>query len=57
MGDESPTPLVMEFIKASKVVITVHQARSHDEFRLPVPRSQLHRLVADCTELVDGRLR
>ena len=26
MGDESPTPLVMEFIKASEVVITVHQA-------------------------------
>ena len=35
MGDESPTPLVMKFIKASKVVITVHQARSHDEFRSP----------------------
>ena len=35
MGDESPTPLVMEFIKASEVVITVHQARSHDEFRSP----------------------
>ena len=25
--------------------------------RVPVPRSQLHRLVADCIELVDGRLR
>ena len=35
MGDEFPTPLVMEFIKASEVVITVHQARSHDEFRSP----------------------
>ena len=35
MGDESPTPLVMKFIKASEVVITVHQARSHDEFRSP----------------------
>ena len=33
MGDESTTPLVMEFIRASEVVITVHQARSHDEFR------------------------
>ena len=30
-----PLPLVMEFIKASEVVITVHQARSHDEFRSP----------------------
>ena len=30
MGDESPTPLVMEFIRASVVVITVHQARLHD---------------------------
>ena len=57
MGDESPTPLVMEFIKASEVVITVHQARSHDEFRSPEARSQLHRLVADGIELVDGRLR
>ena len=35
MGDESTTPLVMEFIRASEVVITVHQARSHDEFRSP----------------------
>ena len=35
MGDESPTPLVMNFIKASEVVITVHQERSHDEFRSP----------------------
>ena len=35
MGDESPTPLVMKFIKASEVVITVHQARSHDEFQSP----------------------
>ena len=35
MGDESMTPLVMEFIRASEVVITVHQARSHDEFRSP----------------------
>ena len=37
MGDESPspTPLVMEFIKASEVVITVHQERSHDKFRSP----------------------
>ena len=35
MGDESLTPLVMEFITASEVVITVHQARSHDEFRSP----------------------
>ena len=37
MGDESPTPLVMKFIKASEVVIPVHvhQARSHDEFRSP----------------------
>ena len=25
--------------------------------RVPVPRSQLHRLVADGIELVDGRLR
>ena len=31
MGDESPTPLVMEFIKASNLV----QAQSHDEFRSP----------------------
>ena len=35
MSDESTTPLVMEFIRASEVVITVHQARSHDEFRSP----------------------
>jgi hypothetical protein len=35
MGDKSPTPLVMEFIKASEVVITVHQARSRDEFWFP----------------------
>ena len=35
MGDECTTPLVMEFIRASEVVITVHQARSHDEFRSP----------------------
>ena len=35
MGDEFPIPLVMKFIKASEVVITVHQARSHDEFRSP----------------------
>ena len=35
MGDESPTPLVMKFIKASEVVIPVHQARSRDEFRSP----------------------
>ena len=35
MGDESTTPLVMEFIKASELVITVHQARSYDEFRSP----------------------
>ena len=37
MGDESPTPLVMKFIKASEVVIPVHQARSHDEFRFRSP--------------------
>ena len=35
MGDESTTPLVMEFIRASEVVITVHQARSHGEFQSP----------------------
>ena len=36
MGDESPTPLVMEFIRASDGVVNpVHQARSHDEFRSP----------------------
>jgi hypothetical protein len=35
MGDESPTPLVMEFIRATEVVIPVHQARSHDEFGSP----------------------
>ena len=35
MGDESPTPLVMKFIKASEVVITVHQALSREEFRPP----------------------
>ena len=35
MGDEYPTPLVMEFVRASEVVITVHQARSHYEFRSP----------------------
>ena len=51
MGDESPTPLVMKFIKASEVVIPVHQARSHDEFRSP----DLNFTV--CIELVDGRLR
>ena len=35
MGDESTIPLVMESIRASEVVITVHQARSHDKFRSP----------------------
>ena len=35
MGDESTTPLVMEFIRASEVVITVHQALSREEFRSP----------------------
>ena len=35
MGDESTTPLVMEFIRVSEAVITAHQARSHDEFRSP----------------------
>ena len=35
MGDESTTLLVMEFIRVSEVVITVHQARSNDQFRSP----------------------
>ena len=52
MGDESPTPLVMKFIKASEVVITVHQARLREQFRSPdlnftvygsTPRRQLSR--------------
>ena len=57
MGDESPTPLVMEFIKASEVVIRHYGTPGTVARRVPVPRSQLHRLVADGIELVDGRLR
>ena len=57
MGNESPTPLVMEFIKVSEVVITVHQARSHDEFRSPDLNFTVWSVVADGIELVDGRLR
>ena len=56
MGDESTTPLVMEFIRASEVV-TLRYTRHGRTRRVPVPRSQLHRLVADGIELVDGRLR
>ena len=64
MGDESMTPSVMEFIRASEVVITVHQAPSHDEFRSPDLNITVWSPTALSSshgyaryELVDGRLR
>ena len=57
MGDESTTPLVMEFIRASEVVITVHQARSHDEFRSPDLNFTVWSPTALPIALVDSRLR
>ena len=57
MGDESTTPLVMEFIRASEVVITVHQARSHDEFRPPDLNFTVYAAMTIEHCLADGRLR
>ena len=56
MGDESTTPLVMEFIRASEVVIPVNQARSCDEFRSPDLNFTVYAAMTIVSQMELGRL-